>query len=495
MNKHLIQSQKMLLTVDNQQDWEKVQAEIGHFCKTRLPEIFNTIFDEFALNNTIRIDKLDIDLGNLSLNKLIQSVEEQIVIQIYDYFKSHNFNKINTATVLDKELDLFLENLKFHPEALLKHNSGLSGNSGTVANDYESLAFYCQTGLKPWWIPSEIAFKPAEILLRLFNIDRNLFYQFIVALKHNSTSYNRLIQLINKQLFFYHYHHFKTDIILLKYLEPNIKHDLFNVILEYWLEGLKQDEQIQNMDDFGLWLFSLVQYKPSLKAALVDCIEFSIVAVKLKKEKLVLQRFNKLLAAITKSKALPKPELIIEEEVSKRSMIKQNKVLDNASILIENAGLIILYPYFKNLFNVLQLLNANQFIDELYRHKAIVYLHYLVYNEMPKDESSLIFNKILCGADPEVVIKLNEITFTEEELKQSAELKATAIKHWTKLGSTSIEGLTQTFLIRNGSLIFKDGNYNLHVERKGLDVLLDTLPWSLSIIRLPWNNYLINLNW
>jgi hypothetical protein len=495
MNKHLIQSQKMLLTVDSQQDWEKVQVEISHFCKTRLPEIFNTIFDEFALNNTIRIDKLDIDLGDLSLDKLIQNIEEQIVIQIYGYFKSNNFDKLNTITVLDKELDLFLENLKFHPETFLKDKSGLSANGGAIANDYESLAFYCQTGLKPWWMPAEIAFKPSEILLKLFNTDRNLFYQFIAALKHNSSSYNRLIQLINKQSFFYHYHQFKTDIILLKYFEPNFKHDLFNVILEYWLESLKQDQHLQDIEDFGLWLFSLVQHKPSSKAALIDCIESSIATVQLKKEKLVLQRFNKLLAAITNSKVLPQAELILADEAKKMVKIKRNKVLDNTSILIENAGLIILYPYFKNLFNVLQLLNANQFIDEMCRHKAIVYLHYLVYNEMPEDESRLIFNKILCGADPETVIKLNEITFTEEELKQSTELKATVIKHWTKLGSTSIEGLTQTFLVRNGSLIFRDNNYNLHVERKGFDVLLDTLPWSLSIIRLPWNNYLINLNW
>jgi hypothetical protein len=495
MNKHLIQSQKMLLTVDSQQDWEKVQAEIGHFCKTRLPEIFNTIFDEFALNNTIRIDKLDIDLGNLSLDKLVQGIEEQIIIQVYGYFRNHNFNKLITGVILDEKLVLFLEDLKHQSETLLKHNSGLSGNSSAVTNDYESLAFYCQKGLKPWWMPSEIAFKPAEILLKLFNTDRNLFYQFIVALKHNSDSYNRLMQLISKQLFFYHYLQFKTDVILLKYFEPNIKHDLFNVILEYWFEGLKQDQHLQDIEDFGLWLFSLVQRKPSSKAALIDCIESSIATVQLKKEKLVLQRFNKLLAAITNSKVLPQAELIIADEAKKMVKIKRNKVLDNTSILIENAGLIILYPYFKNLFNVLQLLNANQFIDEVCRHKAIVYLHYLVYNEMPEDENRLIFNKILCGADPEVVIKLNEITFTEEELKQSTELKATVIKHWTKLGSTSIEGLTQTFLVRNGSLIFRDNNYILHVERKGFDVLLDTLPWSLSIIRLPWNNYLINLNW
>ncbi|MGM9475505.1 contractile injection system tape measure protein [Pedobacter sp. GSP4] len=494
MNNHLIQSQKMLLTVNSQQDWEKVQAEIGIFCKTRLPNIFNNIFDEFASDQTIRIDQLNIDLGDVSLGNLIQSIEEQIVINFYGYFRSQNFAEMNTDLVLDVEVNSFIDVLRKQQKSL-KDSKEILQDTAIHFSAYECLAFYCQTGLKPWWLSAEVTFKPAEILLDIYLSDQSLFSGFVAAIKQHSESYSRLIQLISKPLFFYRYHHFKTDVQILKYLESNIKADLFNVMLEYWLANVVTNVQQPAIDNFGPWLFSFMQYKPAFKPALVAAIELSMVRLQLDKENSLLRQLNKLLATIVNSKGLIQKKTNTIQVIKKTIPVKQNKVPENASMLIENAGLIILYPYFKNLFNVLKLLNGNQFIDEFCRNKAIVYLHFLVYNEMPEDESRLVFNKILCGAEPEAVIALNEISFTEEELGESVALKNVLIQHWTKLGSTSIEGLTQTFLIRNGSLIYRDGSYNLHVERKGFDVLLDTIPWSLSIIRLPWNNYLINLNW
>ena len=495
MNQHLIQSQKVLLTVASQQDWEKVQAEIGDFCKTRLPDIFNSIFDEFALNQTIRIDQLNIELGNLSLDKLIQNIEEQIVIQVYAYFKNQNYHKENTGIVLGHDMEAFLINLGYKQANLLEDKPVLYDHVAE-ADSYESFAFYCQTGLKPWWLSDQTSFKPAAVLLRFFNSDRKIFSRFIHVIRNNSISYKRLMQLVNRQLFFYQFHNFKTDFLLLKYLEPNIKANLYNVILHIWFNAVVEEKDIAEIDDFGLWLFALVQEDPIIKPALIASLELGIASAVLNKESPTLtQRFSKLIAAIDKQQivATLKPKVKEKEQVINRK--KPGEIANEASILIENAGLILLYPYFKNLFSFLQLLNGNAFINENAMHKAIVYLHYLIYNEMPEDESLLVFNKILCGADHETVINLNEITFTDEELAEAGELKSTVIKHWTKLGSTTVQGLTDTFLKRTGSLIFRRGDYHLHVEKKGFDVLLDTLPWPISIIRLPWNNYLINLNW
>ena len=495
MNQHLIQSQKMLLTVASQQDWERVQAEIGHFCKTRLPDVLNTIFDEFALNQTIRIDQLNIDLGNLSLDRLAQDIEEQIIIQVYGYLKDHHQHKANSGFIWDKELGSFLSGLKVNPIAPLK-GKPISFEYEAEASSYESLAFYCQTGLKPWWLATEAVFKPAAILVKLFHTDRQLCYQFIKLLKQNTVSYKRLIQLINSRLFFYEFHQFKTDILILKYLEPAIKGNLYKLILEYWFVDLEAENSLADIEDFGLWLFSLVQKDRSFKSACLALIKQRMIAVQVKKEKpALLQRFNKLLTAIEKQKELPELKRTVKAEEKKTDERKQYDVPKEDSVLIENAGLILLYPYFKNLFNGLELLDGKIFKDESSSHKAIVYLHYLVFNEIPEDESQLFFNKILCGVDPETVIELDEITFTEAELAECDELKLTVIKHWPKLATTTVKGFTNTFLRRTGSLIFREGNYHLYVERKGFDVLLDTIPWPLSIIRLPWNNYLINLNW
>lgn len=497
MNRHLIQSQKMLLTVDSQQDWEQVQAEISYFCKTRLPEVLENIFDEFALNHTIRIDQLNIDLGNLSLNTLAQDIEEQITIQVYRYLRAHHQQEINAVLVKYEKLISFLTHLKINAP-----DSGLANvvSVGYLdeANNYETLAFYCETGLKPWWLATTTSFKPAALLLQFLNADAEIFAQFVKAVKHQEATYRRLIQLVGRKMFFYQIHQFTTDLNILKCLERNINDNLFKLIVEHWLSQLEAGKSESHHTDFGLWLFALVEQQPVLKPMVLEALTLTRREQESRQtEAGLVLRLNKLYTAITRQKQGPavasKPAVNPVDENTKP--LRVEGVNQEASILIENAGLVLLYPYFKNLFSSLQLLNAKDFKDEMCMQKAVVYLHYLVYGEMPEDECQLALNKILCGATPETIILFNEISFTDEELSWSDTLKSMVIQHWTKLGSTTIQGLTETFLKRDGSLIFRANNYHVHVERKGFDVLLDTIAWPISIIRLPWNNYLISLNW
>ena len=35
----------------------------------------------------------------------------------------------------------------------------------------------------------------------------------------------------------------------------------------------------------------------------------------------------------------------------------------------------------------------------------------------------------------------------------------------------------------------------LYVERKGVDVLLESLPWTISIIKLPWMQDSLQVEW
>jgi hypothetical protein len=35
----------------------------------------------------------------------------------------------------------------------------------------------------------------------------------------------------------------------------------------------------------------------------------------------------------------------------------------------------------------------------------------------------------------------------------------------------------------------------LQVEGKALDILLDYLPWTLSIVKLPWMKKLLHIEW
>jgi hypothetical protein len=69
------------------------------------------------------------------------------------------------------------------------------------------------------------------------------------------------------------------------------------------------------------------------------------------------------------------------------------------------------------------------------------------------------------------------------------------IEHWKALKNTSIAGLRATFLARDGLLTQREEDWVLRVERKTLDVLLDRIPWGYSTVAMPWNNYVIHVEW
>ena len=69
------------------------------------------------------------------------------------------------------------------------------------------------------------------------------------------------------------------------------------------------------------------------------------------------------------------------------------------------------------------------------------------------------------------------------------------LEYWTILKNTSIESLRESFLMRAGKLSFDGKEWLLQVEQKGYDVLLQNLPWNISMIKLPWMKYLLRTEW
>jgi hypothetical protein len=69
------------------------------------------------------------------------------------------------------------------------------------------------------------------------------------------------------------------------------------------------------------------------------------------------------------------------------------------------------------------------------------------------------------------------------------------IAQWSILKSTSPDGLRQGFLQRGGKLQTKNEQLYIEIEKNTIDVLLDHLPWNLSLIRLPWSGQIIRVEW
>jgi len=63
------------------------------------------------------------------------------------------------------------------------------------------------------------------------------------------------------------------------------------------------------------------------------------------------------------------------------------------------------------------------------------------------------------------------------------------------LGSISIEGFRIAFLQREGLLTVRNGDWLIRVERQTHDILLDRIGWTIGIIKLPWLDDIIYVEW
>ena len=99
-------------------------------------------------------------------------------------------------------------------------------------------------------------------------------------------------------------------------------------------------------------------------------------------------------------------------------------------------------------------------------------MDFLVWGERKVYEYDLILNKVIAGIYPENLCDIN-IALSKNEQYATNEFLETIIKYWSILKRTSIEGLRTSFLQRNGRLSNEDGCWQLHVESKSFDLLID----------------------
>jgi hypothetical protein len=163
-------------------------------------------------------------------------------------------------------------------------------------------------------------------------------------------------------------------------------------------------------------------------------------------------------------------------------------------IQVKNAGLVLLHPFLPVYFSRLGMTEKGGFISPEARRRAAHLMQYLVYGTQQHDEHELVLNKILCNIPVGAPI-VKEIVITAEEERISGELLQAVLTQWEKLKNTTTEGLQTAFLQRKGSLVKPGENWVLRVEQRGYDVLLQTLPWGIGMIKTSWMTEFLIVEW
>jgi len=174
--------------------------------------------------------------------------------------------------------------------------------------------------------------------------------------------------------------------------------------------------------------------------------------------------------------------------------LQERAEMDGEEIFIENAGLILLHPFLPALFRKLELVEGKEFKDMPHRHRAIHLLQYLAVGEPAAPEYSLSLPKLLCGLPLNLPID-HTLDVTEAEQEEGEALLKAVISHWGALKRTSPAGLREGFLQRNGKLRLDSNGWQLQVEQKTQDILLNQLPWGIGMIKLPWMLDMMRVEW
>lgn len=167
---------------------------------------------------------------------------------------------------------------------------------------------------------------------------------------------------------------------------------------------------------------------------------------------------------------------------------------DGDEVRIYNSGLILFWPFLNRLFEILSLIENGEFVDTESKNRAVYILQFLVYNEINFPERQLVLNKLLSGMQPrEHLNQLDDLTDDEKDSAKS--LLNGLINNWDKMKNTSPEGLQETFIQREGILRFETDQTILIVEQKGYDILLQSIPWNISMVKLLWMDRPIYVEW
>jgi hypothetical protein len=162
--------------------------------------------------------------------------------------------------------------------------------------------------------------------------------------------------------------------------------------------------------------------------------------------------------------------------------------------LVDNAGLVLLWPFLPRFFAELGLVDGGVFVGERQRERAVQLLHRVATGDTDTPEHRLLLNKLLCGFVLEEPVA-GSIVLNEGEAREIDELYDSVLHNWQAVGSTSAEGLRTSFLQRDGVLSRQELGWNLKVARLAYDVLLDRLPWGIGLVMLPWMQEPLMVEW
>lgn len=165
----------------------------------------------------------------------------------------------------------------------------------------------------------------------------------------------------------------------------------------------------------------------------------------------------------------------------------------NGGQYVQNAGLILIHPFIKTLFEHCDLLDPKT--QEITNPELGAHLlHYIATGTTNAPEYEMAFEKFLCNIPMHQSID-RHIKLSRKHKTQAKNVIESVQHNWSPMQKSSAALLQNEFFQRSGKLVVTDHDYTLNIERKTQDILLEKLGWGIGFIKLPWKEKFLFVNW
>ena len=165
------------------------------------------------------------------------------------------------------------------------------------------------------------------------------------------------------------------------------------------------------------------------------------------------------------------------------------------NIIFYSSGLVLLWPFLGQFFSRLGLMEKGIFHDIQAQEKACKFLEFIASNQTSFENEKMTTSKIICGLDVDHEILDNSLELSKTDKKICLSLLKGVLKNWEKNSNSSIENFQASFLLRNAIFSEKSNSFELFMDKKPYDVLLNSLPWKINQIILRWMKKQLNVYW
>ncbi len=465
---HIIRQQYFHVEVNGtESDGLALQRSLPDLCEHSLTPALERVLDRCVpATEHLSLERLEIDVGVMALERMEHDLAAAV------------------TSAIEKSLQELLRS-----EAAATTN--ISGSVRRTTNQqslHEALLYFLQTGSLPWSFRLLVGQSFEQVLLQAWEEETHA----ITALPANNRAILEALFFASVRQRLVRQFSVSFLAVLLRHLAPDAEKTRSEII------QLLQNSAVSTGDlkyfDRQLWetILQQVAWRRIFSATELIRATWQALPEQQTPRPALERMIENYWPGTTATEDTPESVVIDfpAPEKSPRQFIDQQELTEG--LYVDCAGLVLLHPFLPQFFSGLGLATKDKLLQP---DRALCLLHFLATGQIVAPEYELVLPKILCNVPLETPVEAN-VALTVAEQEEATALLDAVIRHWEVLHNTGADSLRGTFLIRPGKVsLRKDGDWLLQVEANSFDILLDQLPWGIGMIKLPWMEKMLWVEW